>query len=39
MRIGAFAFKPGAWPTAGAVLLVALTVYLGVWQTGRGDEK
>jgi surfeit locus 1 family protein len=21
------------------VLLVALTVYLGVWQTGRGDEK
>jgi surfeit locus 1 family protein len=39
MRIGAFAFKPGPWPTAGAVLLIAVTVYLGVWQTRRGDEK
>jgi surfeit locus 1 family protein len=39
MRIGAFTFKPSPWPTLGAVLLVALTVYLGVWQTHRGDEK
>jgi surfeit locus 1 family protein len=39
MRIGAFAFNPSAWPTAGAALLIALTVYLGIWQTHRGDEK
>jgi surfeit locus 1 family protein len=39
MRIAAFAFKPSRWPTLGAVALIALTVYLGVWQTHRGDEK
>ena len=39
MRIGSFAFNPGRWPTVGAVLVVALTVYLGVWQTNRGDRK
>ena len=39
MKIGALEFKPSRWPTAGAVLLIALTVYLGVWQTHRGDEK
>jgi len=39
MRIAAFDFKPTRWPTLGAVLLIALTVYLGVWQTHRGDEK
>lgn len=39
MRIGALAFKPGRWPTAAAALLIAVTVYLGVWQTHRGDEK
>lgn len=39
MRIGSFAFKPGRWPTAGAVLLIALTLYLGAWQTNRGDQK
>jgi surfeit locus 1 family protein len=39
MRIGGFAFTPSPWPTAGAVLLIALTIYLGLWQTRRGDEK
>jgi len=39
MRIGSFAFSPSAWPTAGAALLIAVTAWLGVWQTHRGDEK
>ena len=39
MRIGALRFNPSRWPTVGAVLLVALTVWLGLWQTRRGDEK
>ena len=39
MRIGPIAFNPGTWPTLGAAALVALTLYLGVWQTHRGDEK
>ena len=39
MRIGAIVFNPAAWPTSGAAALIALTVYLGVWQTHRGDEK
>jgi surfeit locus 1 family protein len=34
-----FAFTPSRWPTVGAAALIALTVYLGVWQTHRGDEK
>src|SRR3982750_4894143 len=39
MRIGSLAFNPAPWPTVGAVLLIALTLYLGVWQTNRGDLK
>jgi surfeit locus 1 family protein len=39
VRIGAFSFAPRAWPTLGAVLLIALTLWLGRWQTHRGDEK
>jgi surfeit locus 1 family protein len=39
MRIGSLAFNPTMWPTAGAVLLIAVTLSLGVWQTRRGDEK
>jgi surfeit locus 1 family protein len=39
MRIGPFAFNPSPWPTLGAAALIALTLYLGVWQTHRGDEK
>src|SRR4051812_5061899 len=39
MRIGKLAFKPSGWPTLGAAALIALTLYLGTWQTHRGDEK
>ena len=39
MRIGPLAFTPGPWPTIGAAALIALTVWLGRWQTDRGDEK
>ena len=39
MRIGAFEFTPGIWPTIGAAAMIALTVHLGSWQTDRGDEK
>jgi len=39
MRIGPFAFNPSPWPTIGAVAMIALTLYLGIWQTHRGDEK
>ena len=39
MRVGAFAFSPGLWPTVGAALLIALTLWLARWQVHRGDEK
>lgn len=39
MRIGPFAFKPSRWPTLGAALLIALTLFLGRWQAGRAHEK
>ena len=35
----AYSFSPGRWPTAGAVLLIALTLFLARWQVHRGDEK
>ena len=39
MRIGPLSFTPGPWPTIGAAAMIALTVWLGRWQTERGDEK
>jgi surfeit locus 1 family protein len=39
VRVGVVSFTPSRWPTAGAVVLIALTLYLGIWQTHRGDEK
>ncbi len=39
MRLGAFSFTPGLWPTLGAAALVALTLSLARWQVHRGDEK
>jgi surfeit locus 1 family protein len=39
VRIGAFSFTPRAWPTLGAAALIVLTLWLGRWQTHRGDEK
>ncbi len=39
MRFGSVEFTPGPWPTLGAALLIALTIWLGRWQTDRGDQK
>ncbi len=39
MRSGAFSFSPGLWPTVGAALVIALTLWLARWQVHRGDEK
>jgi len=39
VRIGTLDFNPGPWPTIGAAAMLALTLWLGHWQTGRGDEK
>jgi surfeit locus 1 family protein len=39
VRLGPVDFAPGLWPTVGAALLIALTVWLGRWQTDRGDQK
>lgn len=39
MRAGPYAFTPGLVPTLAAAALVALTVFLGVWQKHRGDGK
>jgi surfeit locus 1 family protein len=39
VRIGAYSFAPRLWPTFAAALLIALTLWLGRWQTHRGDEK
>lgn len=39
VRIGSIDFRPGPWPTIGAAVMIALTVWLGRWQTDRGDEK
>lgn len=39
MRIGAYEFSPGLWPTLGAAAMIALTLSLARWQVSRGDEK
>ena len=39
MRFGPLAFNPARWPTAGALALVALTLWLGRWQVSRAHEK
>ena len=36
---GTLRFTPGFWPTLAAALLISLTLWLGHWQTERGDEK
>jgi surfeit locus 1 family protein len=36
---GAFSFTPRLWPTVAAALLIALTLWLGRWQTSRAHEK
>jgi surfeit locus 1 family protein len=39
VRFGAFSFNPRAAPTIGAIALIALTLWLGRWQTHRAEEK
>ncbi len=34
-----FSFKPGPWPTAGAAIMIALTLHLANWQRNRAAEK
>jgi len=39
LKVGSLDFTPGPWPTIGAVAMIALTLWLGHWQTERGDQK
>jgi surfeit locus 1 family protein len=39
IRIGKFSFAPGLVPTAAALAMVALTLWLGNWQMNRAQEK
>ncbi len=39
MRLGAFSFRPGLWPTLATLVLLPLMVGLGVWQLQRADWK
>jgi surfeit locus 1 family protein len=32
-------FRPGLWPTLGAIAMMALTIHLGQWQQRRAAEK
>src|SRR5476651_1915623 len=34
-----FQFRPSLWPTLAAIVGVVLTIALGNWQLGRGNEK
>jgi surfeit locus 1 family protein len=38
-RIGRYSFEPGLATTAATAAFVALTLWLGTWQTDRADEK
>jgi surfeit locus 1 family protein len=39
MKIGAYHFKPGLWPTIAVICLFPLLLSLGNWQLHRADEK
>lgn len=39
MKGGRWQFRPRGIPTLAAILMVALTSYLGIWQVGRAHEK
>lgn len=39
MRIGAFDFTPGLWPSIATLVLVPFLVSLGIWQLQRADWK
>jgi len=39
MRVGAWQFAPGVWPTLAALFFFVLTLWLGNWQSGRAETK
>jgi surfeit locus 1 family protein len=39
ITVGSFRFSPTRWPTLAALVFIILTIWLGQWQTRRGDEK
>ena len=39
LRIGAWQFAPGVWPTLAALFFFVLTLWLGNWQSGRAETK
>lgn len=39
MRIGAYRFRPGLWPTLAVLLLLPLLLGLGFWQLDRAEQK
>ena len=39
LRIGNWRFAPRLWPTLAMLFFVALTAWLGNWQSGRADTK
>jgi len=39
MRIGAFEFRPGLWPTLAALILLPFLTGLGIWQLERASWK
>lgn len=39
MRIGAYRFRPGLWPTLATALLLPILLSLGFWQLERAGEK
>lgn len=39
LRVGAWQFAPGVWPTLAMLFFLVLTLWLGNWQTGRAETK
>lgn len=39
LRLGRWQFSPTLWPTLAALFFLALTVYLGNWQSDRAETK
>lgn len=39
LRFGAWQFAPTLWPTLATLFFLALTVWLGNWQSGRAETK
>jgi surfeit locus 1 family protein len=39
LRVGAWQFSPGVWPTLATLFFLVLTLWLGNWQSGRAETK